>query len=216
MEEPRDQGFPGEFGRNTSEPQEERRFGEEAHAYNRAASDIAGQPTPAGPQRGGMAESSAVAGTGSTAGIDSDYGSPMEGTQQGSGIGSADHGAVGTVNMGSGAGLSGGNATNGTGFADDPDSAWQRERSSFQEHFTARHPAQGEATAGRTWDQAESNYRYGYEAARSGRFQGRTFDEIEPDLQRDYESNRHGTSGGDSWEHLREEVRAGFHHTRQG
>jgi hypothetical protein len=112
--ETRDHSYPGEFGQNTGEQDVEGRFGEEAYAYERRRSQTERQA-----QQGGMAVSSAMDGIGTPAGQESAYGSAIEGTRQASGIDSADHGPEGTVNSGSGTGLSSGNATGGATTGDD-------------------------------------------------------------------------------------------------
>ena len=84
------------------------------------------------------------------------------------------------------------------------DENYRQARTGFEQHF-----AQGSARTGRTFAQAEPNYRAGYEAARDARYQGRSFDEIEPDMRREWETSSAGRSG-DGWERLREEIRHGY------
>jgi hypothetical protein len=93
----------------------------------------------------------------------------------------------------------------------DIDEDYARARAGFQEHFTGRQRSVGGA---RTFDEAEGNYRFGYEAGYDDRYAGREFEDIEPDLRRTYEG---GTSRrGDSWEQLREEIREGWRRARGG
>lgn len=123
----------------------------------------------------------------------------------------ADRVEEGTTNTGSLVDLSSDSAAGGligAGISDD--AAWQRDRSGFQEHFAARHPSADGETGQRAWNQAEPNYRYGYDAARSEQYQGRQFEEVEPELRRAYEL-RNQESG---WDRLREEVRDGFNRFR--
>lgn len=127
----------------------------------------------------------------------------------------------------------------------DFDENYRQARTGFEQDFTTR--AQGAAdewSRGRTFEQAEPNYRTGFAAGYDQRYAGREFDEIEPDLRRQYESDGRGTTAGtggmsgmasgttqgtggtgmatrgtsggtgDGWERLREEVRHGFHTAR--
>lgn len=98
--------------------------------------------------------------------------------------------------------------------ADDPD--WQRHRAGFQQHFTGRQTAASASGARRTWEEAEPNYRFGYDASRAERYRGRRFDEAEADLRRDYEARGRAGGRGEErkWEELREEVREGFERLR--
>jgi uncharacterized protein (TIGR02271 family) len=68
-------------------------------------------------------------------------------------------------------------------------------------------------TTGRSFADAEPNYRYGFTAAHDQRFQGRRFNEVESDLRRDYETSSVG--GGRTWEDVREEVGEGFDRMRR-
>jgi uncharacterized protein (TIGR02271 family) len=80
-------------------------------------------------------------------------------------------------------------------------------REGFRKHFEGRKSGlTGTAVDTRTFEDAESNYRHGYAAARDQRYAGRTFEDAEPDLRRDYRS---GNSDQD-WERLRDEIREGF------
>jgi len=87
----------------------------------------------------------------------------------------------------------------------DVDENYRQARRGFQEHFTQR--GWGKQ---RTWDQAEPNYRYGYQAAQDRRYAGQEWDEAEPALRRDYES----AQTGDTWDELREEIREGWRRAR--
>jgi uncharacterized protein (TIGR02271 family) len=85
----------------------------------------------------------------------------------------------------------------------DVDENWNRDRSSFEEHFGSRRSGLGTSADTRTFTDAEPNYRRGYEAAYDERYAGRDFSDVEPELRRSH-------TGGDSWERLREEIREGF------
>jgi uncharacterized protein DUF2382 len=102
------------------------------------------------------------------------------------------------------------------------DQDYDQHRSGFQQHFGQRQQQAG----GRTWEEAEPNYQYGYMAARNNQYQGRQFEDVEGDLRSDYQqrfggqtsqSGQGGTGGGsDMWERLREEVREGWTRARGG
>jgi uncharacterized protein (TIGR02271 family) len=92
------------------------------------------------------------------------------------------------------------------------DEDYQRARPEFERHFTERQRASGTSGRSRTFTEAETNYRTGFEAAYDERYAGRSFDEVEPDLRRDYERR---SSGGDPWQHLREEIREGYERVRR-
>jgi uncharacterized protein (TIGR02271 family) len=72
-------------------------------------------------------------------------------------------------------------------------------RAGFERHFAGRGGGEG-----RTFADAEPNYRSGFSAGSDARYAGREFDEIEPELRQS-----HG-SGGGSWAQLRDEIRAGW------
>ena len=102
------------------------------------------------------------------------------------------------------------------------DEHYNQHRSGFQQHFGQRQQQAG----GRSWEEAEPNYQYGYMAARNDQYQGRQFEDVESDLRTDYQqrfggqtgqSGQSGTGGGsDRWERLREEVREGWQRARGG
>jgi len=97
--------------------------------------------------------------------------------------------------------------------------SYQRARPDFAADFAGRVPAAPDnAARGRSFAQAEPNYRAGFMAGHDLQFAGRTFEEIEPDLRREYETSVTGTgeqiTDGTAWERLREEIRAGFHAAR--
>jgi len=90
----------------------------------------------------------------------------------------------------------------------DVDKAYQEARTGFEQaHATTA------ATTGRTFAQAEPNYRSGYSAAHDERYTDREFEDVEPTLRSEYETTT-TTTGGDSWEQLRQEVRAGWNKAR--
>ena len=97
----------------------------------------------------------------------------------------------------------------------DVDKAYDEARSGFERtHATAA------GTSGRTFEQAEPNYRSGFTAAHDERYTDREFEEVEPTLRSEYETGRATTTGGatntggDTWEHLRQEVREGWNKAR--
>ena len=94
------------------------------------------------------------------------------------------------------------------------DENYQRARSGFQEHFDRRRAGSGTAAASRRFEDAEPNYRTGFDAGYDERYTGRDFDAVEPDLRRDWESRRTGGGGRDRWEDLREEIREGWGRAR--
>jgi uncharacterized protein (TIGR02271 family) len=89
----------------------------------------------------------------------------------------------------------------------DVDENYAHDRAAFEKHFAGRRSGLGARADSRTFQDAEPNYRRGYEAAHDERFAGRTFEDAEPDLRR-----AHGSGG--SWEELREEIREGWNRAR--
>jgi len=88
------------------------------------------------------------------------------------------------------------------------DEHYTRERAALQQHYTQNRGRAGQPP----FEQAEPNYRLGFDAGYDERYRDRDFDAVEPDLRREYESR--GTSSGDSWEHLRSEIREGWNRAR--
>jgi len=87
----------------------------------------------------------------------------------------------------------------------DVDKAYQEARTGIEQAHTT-----SAATTGRTFEQAEPNYRTGFTAAHDERYAGREFEDVESDLR-----TQHTTSGSDdSWEQLRREVREGWNRAR--
>jgi uncharacterized protein (TIGR02271 family) len=87
----------------------------------------------------------------------------------------------------------------------DVEQAYQQARGGLEQAHSTR-----AGTSGRTFEQAEPNYRSGFTAAHDERYSGREFEDVESDLQ-----TQHTASGsGDSWEHLREEIREGWNRAR--
>ncbi len=87
----------------------------------------------------------------------------------------------------------------------DVDKAYQEARTGIEQAHTA-----GAAKKGRTFEQAEPNYRAGFTSAHDERYAGREFEDAESDLK-----TQHTTSGGgDTWEQLRQEVREGWDKAR--
>ena len=66
-------------------------------------------------------------------------------------------------------------------------------------------------TSGRTWEQAEPAYRYGWESAHHERYRGREWSEVEADLDRDW-SDRYGRHG--AWGDARENAREAWERAR--
>jgi uncharacterized protein (TIGR02271 family) len=91
----------------------------------------------------------------------------------------------------------------------DVDQAYKEARSGFEQAHAAT-----AGTSGRTFAQAEPNYRAGYTAAHDERHADREFEEVEPTLRSEYETNAKATTGGDNWEQLRQEVREGWNKAR--
>jgi len=83
---------------------------------------------------------------------------------------------------------------------------YKKARSGFEQHFKQGRGAKGAAR----FEEAEPNYRRGFDAAHDERYAGKHFDEVEPELQR-----THTSASGDPWERLREEVREGFQRARR-
>jgi uncharacterized protein (TIGR02271 family) len=87
----------------------------------------------------------------------------------------------------------------------DVENAYRQARGGLEQAHTTR-----AGSTGRTFEQAEPNYRSGFTAAHDDRYAGREFEDVEPDLR-----TRHTASGGgDPWERLREEVREGWNRAR--
>ena len=94
----------------------------------------------------------------------------------------------------------------------DVDENYRRQREGFRQHFEGqRGDLTGTAVDTRTFDDAEPNYRRGFDAAHDKRYAGRSFEDAEPDLRRQHRS----TGDGDGWERLREEIREGFDRARR-
>ena len=97
----------------------------------------------------------------------------------------------------------------------DVEQAYQQARTGFAQ----THAAAATAT-GRTFEQAEPNYRAGFTAAHDARYADREFEEVEPNLHSEYETSRKTRTGGtmddgdDTWEQLRQEVREGWNKPR--
>jgi len=82
------------------------------------------------------------------------------------------------------------------------DENYRQARAGFEQEFRGSAKSKG-----RTFEQAEPNYRAGFTAAYDERHAGRSFEEVEPEL-------RQAHSGADNWEQLREEVRSGWNRAR--
>jgi uncharacterized protein (TIGR02271 family) len=94
----------------------------------------------------------------------------------------------------------------------DVDENYRRAREGFRKHFEGRRgDLRGTAVDTRTFEDAEQNYRRGFEAAHDRRHAGRSFEDVEPELRREHRS----TGDDDAWERLREEIREGFDRARR-
>jgi uncharacterized protein (TIGR02271 family) len=111
----------------------------------------------------------------------------------------------------------------------DVEKAYQEARTGFEQAHTTR-----ATTSGRTFEQAEPNYRAGFTAAHDERYAGREFEDVEPELRSQYDASTTTQTGspfaagdttagstgatmanaGDNWEHLREEIREGWTRAR--
>lgn len=94
----------------------------------------------------------------------------------------------------------------------DVDKAFDEARTGFRQDFDKRRTT-GKGKANRTYDQAEPNYRMGFQSAHDQRFSGQKFEDAEPELRREWESTDRRSSG-ESWEHLRDEIREGWSQVR--
>ena len=88
----------------------------------------------------------------------------------------------------------------------DVEEAYREARGDFEREYTSR-----AAESGRTFEQAEPNYRTGFTSAHDERYEGREFEDAEPELRRTYETT---STGGDTWEQLRQDIRAGWEKAR--
>ncbi len=99
----------------------------------------------------------------------------------------------------------------------DVEENYRQARTDLQKDFTTR-----QGSTGRTFEQAEPNYKAGFTAAHDERHVGREFEQVEPEMRREHETRTKTTGttsgasgmGGDSWEHLREEIRTGWNRAR--
>jgi len=88
----------------------------------------------------------------------------------------------------------------------DVDKAYREARTGIEQAHTA-----SAKTTGRTFAQAEPNYRAGFDAAHDARHAGREFAEAEPELRA-----QHTAAGQDEsiWAQLRQDIRAGWDKAR--
>jgi len=91
--------------------------------------------------------------------------------------------------------------------------AYDRDQAGFRQHVDRRQE-QGARWGGRTWEEAEPTYRYGYLAGRDSRYQGRRFEDVEADLCTDYQRRVGSTDDRSGWERLRAELREGWDRAR--
>jgi uncharacterized protein (TIGR02271 family) len=83
---------------------------------------------------------------------------------------------------------------------------WSRLSGDFRNRWQSRY-----GTSGRTWEQDEPGYRYGYEMARDPRYKGRQWSEVESDLGRDWGS-RYSKYG--RWEEMKDRAREAWDYGR--
>ena len=90
---------------------------------------------------------------------------------------------------------------------------YSHERPMFHQDFVRRQEETGDIT--RSFDEAEPNYRRGYDAARESRFAERDFNEVERDLRQEYEvSHPERKPNAMGWKQILDEVRAGWARAR--
>ncbi len=87
------------------------------------------------------------------------------------------------------------------------DKNYDKLRSNFQQNWQ-----QNYAKNGRTWEQDEPNYQYGYAAGTNQQYAGQTWQQAEPALQQSYTQQYGGDNSG--WQQLRNEVQQGFEGAR--
>jgi len=80
---------------------------------------------------------------------------------------------------------------------------WDEVKSQFRSKW--------QGTGGRTWEQDEPAYRYGWESGHDQRYQGREWNDVETDLNRDW-SSRHGKHG--TWDQVRSNTRQAWDQAR--
>ena len=91
---------------------------------------------------------------------------------------------------------------------------YRQVRPHLQEQFAAQRPQAPDAWArGRTFEQAEPQYRAGFSAASDPRYAQRDFAEVEPQLRQDLDTT--ALDDGDRWQQLRAEIRAGWDAARR-
>lgn len=87
------------------------------------------------------------------------------------------------------------------------DKNYDKLRANFQQNWQ-----QNYAKSGRTWEQDEPNYQYGYAAGTNQQYQGQTWQQVEPTLQQSYAQQYGGDNS--AWQKLRAEVQQGFEGAR--
>lgn len=96
-------------------------------------------------------------------------------------------------------------------------SSYDEARTSFRQHFDRvqdrLRQAGGPELRARDFEDAEPDYRAGYDASRDPRYANRQFEDAEPELRRQHESG--ARSSGESWETRREQIRAGWEQARR-
>ena len=91
---------------------------------------------------------------------------------------------------------------------------YRQMRPRLQEEFAAQRAQAPDAWArGRTFEEAEPQYRAGFSAATDPRYAQRDFAEAEPDLRRELDTT--ALADGDRWQQLRAEIRAGWDAARR-
>jgi hypothetical protein len=80
----------------------------------------------------------------------------------------------------------------------------------FRSEWQARH-----GTSGRSWEQDEPAYRYGWESAADPRYQGHEWGDVEGELGRDWSSRYSTGTGHGGWEDARVNVRQAWDRARR-
>lgn len=83
------------------------------------------------------------------------------------------------------------------------DEDYSRHKDTFQQHL-------GTLKTQHSWDEAEPNYRAGWQAGRDNRYASSKFEDVEGDIRSSLGHDR----DDDRWQQLREEVREGFGRAR--
>lgn len=82
--------------------------------------------------------------------------------------------------------------------------SWDTEDAYWRDNFTGRPYA-----AGRTYEQFQPGYRYGFESGRH--HMGRRWEEAEPDLRAGWDRYEHRGDSKSTWEEIKDAVRDAWH-----